>query len=219
MSHSGEEQSTRITRIAEKASFDRADLNQLLDTVFIGHVGLIVDDQPVVIPTAVVRDHDRLLLHGSTGSGWMRRVAAGAAIAVAITGFDGLVVARSAFESSIRYRSAVLFGTCTPLDDDDDKRRCLDRLTDALLPGRRAEVRPPTHKELAATLVLALPIDRWSLKVSAGWPDDPSDDVDGPAWAGVIPARISYGAALPAPDRRAGIDVPPSVQSFGTNAS
>jgi nitroimidazol reductase NimA-like FMN-containing flavoprotein (pyridoxamine 5'-phosphate oxidase superfamily) len=162
-------QPTKITRLPEKARYERAELDQLLDTVHIGHVGLIVDELPVVIPTAVARDGDRVLLHGSTGSAWLRRVADGAAISLAVTGFDGLVIARSAFESSIHYRSAVLFGTCVALDGDD-KRRCLDLLTSALVPGRVAELRDPGPKELAATLVLALPIARWSLKVSTRGP-------------------------------------------------
>jgi nitroimidazol reductase NimA-like FMN-containing flavoprotein (pyridoxamine 5'-phosphate oxidase superfamily) len=213
------EQSTRLTRIPEKARFERADLDQLLDTVHIGHVGVIVDDLPVVFPTAVARDGDRLLIHGSTGSPWMRRVADGAPVSIAVTGFDGLVVARSAFESSIHYRSAVLFGTCQPITDAADKAHCLDQITGALLPGRLVELRPPTKKELAATLVMALPIERWSLKVSAGWPDDPPDDVAGPAWAGVIPAWISYGDPIAAPDLTAGIAVTPSVQRFAENRS
>ncbi len=102
-------------------------------------------------------------------------------------------MARSAFESSIRYRSAVLFGACATLGDDD-KERVLDLVTEALIPGRAAEVRRPTKAELAATLVLSLPIEDWSLKVSAGWPEDEADDVAGPAWAGVVPVRQVYDA-------------------------
>ena len=126
---------------------------------------------------------------------------------------DGVVVARSAFESSIHYRSAVLFGTCTQLDGAD-KLRALDLVTEALIPGRVAELRRPTDRELAATLMLALPIERWSLKVSAGWPDDPPEDVAGPAWAGVVPLGTGYGAPRPAPDLRPGIPVPPSVRAL-----
>jgi nitroimidazol reductase NimA-like FMN-containing flavoprotein (pyridoxamine 5'-phosphate oxidase superfamily) len=212
------EQSTEVTRLREKARFDRADLDQLLDTVHIGHVGLVVDGLPVVIPTAVVRDGDQLLLHGSTGSRWLRRAADGAPVAVAVTGFDGLIVARSAFESSIRYRSAVLFGTCSRLAGAD-KRRGLDRLTEALLPGRAGEIRESTDKELAATLMLGLPIERWSLKVSAGWPDDPPDDIAAGAWAGVVPAQISYGVPIAAPDLRPGIALPASVEAFANRAN
>jgi len=203
---------TTITRLARKARQERAELDRLLDTVHIGHFALISDDgHPVVLPTAVVRDGERVLAHGSTGSGWLRRLADGVPTSLAVTAFDALVVARSAFESSMRYRSAVLFGRCTPISEPGGKRRALDTITDALLPGRSREVRPSTTKELAAVLVLALPIEEWSLKVSEGWPDDPDEDVAGPAWAGVLPLIQHYGDAVPAPDLRAGIELPDSV--------
>jgi nitroimidazol reductase NimA-like FMN-containing flavoprotein (pyridoxamine 5'-phosphate oxidase superfamily) len=204
----------RPTRLAEKASTDRAALDALLDGALVGHFGLVAEDgTPVVIPTAVVRDGDRVLAHGSTGSRWMRLLATGAPTALAVTAYDGLVVARSAFESSIRYRSAVLFGACTVLDAAE-KETVLDLVTERLIPGRVAEVRRPTKAELAATLVLSLPIDDWSLKVSAGWPEDEDDDVAGPAWAGVVPLRQVYDAPLGAPDLRAGIAVPASVRAL-----
>lgn len=112
----------------------------------------------------------------------------------------------------MRYRSAVIFGRCTPLTDPDDKLRALDTVVDALLPGRLAEVRRSTRKELAKTLVLALPITEWSLKVSDGWPDDPPEDCADSAWAGVIPVQIRYRAPIPAPGLCAGIPVPESVR-------
>ena len=142
---------TSITRLSCKASSDRATLDRLLDTVHIGHFAIVADDaHPVVLPTAVVRDGDRVLAHGSTGSRWLRRLAAGAPACLAVTAFDALVVARSAFESSMRYRSAVLFGQCQAITEPDAKRRALDIITDALIPGRSAEVRASTAKELAA---------------------------------------------------------------------
>lgn len=203
----------RPTRLPEKASTDRAALDLLLDTALVGHFGLVAGDgTPVVVPTAVIRDGDRVLAHGSTGSRWMRMLAAGAPTALAVTAYDGLVVARSAFESSIRYRSAVLFGRCATVTDD--KERVLDLVTERLLPGRVAEIRRPTRAELAATLVLALPIEDWSLKVSDGWPEDEAEDVGGPAWAGVVPLRLSYDAPLPAPDLARGIGVPESVRAL-----
>ena len=203
----------RPIRLAEKASTDRAELDELLDSTRVGHFALVADDgTPLIIPTMVVRDRDRVLAHGSTGSRWMRRLAEGVPTALAVTSYDGLVVARSAFESSIRYRSAVLFGRCSTVTDD--KERYLDLVTEALIPGRTAEVRRPTKAELAATLVLSLPIEDWSLKVSAGWPEDEDDDVAGPAWAGVVPVRDAYDAPLPAPDLRDGIEVPPSVRAL-----
>jgi nitroimidazol reductase NimA-like FMN-containing flavoprotein (pyridoxamine 5'-phosphate oxidase superfamily) len=211
---------TSVTRISEKQRFDRAGLDALLDEVHIGHVGLLTDaGAPLVIPTAVARDGDRLLVHGSTGSPWMRRVSTGADVSIAVTAFEGLVFARSAFESSIHYRSAVLFGRCTRVDEPADKLRALDVLTEALLPGRVGELRRPTAKEIAATLVLALPIEtdptpNWSLKVGDGWPDDPTEDVVGPSWAGVVPARIVYGEPRPAPDLRPGITAPASATAL-----
>jgi nitroimidazol reductase NimA-like FMN-containing flavoprotein (pyridoxamine 5'-phosphate oxidase superfamily) len=215
---SPDRQRTRITRLAEKASTDRAALDDLLDRVRVGHFAVVADDgRPVVIPTAIVRDGDRVLMHGSTGSPWQRRLAAGADTALAVTSFDGLVVARSAFESSMHYRSAVLFGRCTGLAEAE-KPAAVDLITDALIPGRVGEVRRPSAKELAATLVLALPISEWSLKISAGWPDDPPDDVAGSAWAGVIPLRADYQPAIPAPDLRPGIDPPESVQRIVGNS-
>jgi uncharacterized protein len=201
------------TRLAEKASTDRADLDALLDSARVGHFAVVAEDgTPAVIPTMVVRDGDRLLAHGSTGSRWMRRLAAGVPTALGVTAYDGLVVARSAFESSIRYRSAVVFGRCVTVSDA--KERFLDLVTEALIPGRSAEVRRPTKAELAATLVLALPLEDWSLKISAGWPEDEDADVAGPAWAGVVPVREVYDAPLAAPDLRGGIEVPPSVRAL-----
>jgi nitroimidazol reductase NimA-like FMN-containing flavoprotein (pyridoxamine 5'-phosphate oxidase superfamily) len=205
---------TDITRLREKARTDRSDLDRLLDSTRVGHFGLTDPaGRPVVIPTAIVRDGDRVLAHGSTGSPWMRALAAGAPTCLAVTALDGLVVARSAFESSLHYRSAVLFGECTPLGEDE-REAAVDLITEALLPGRTAELRRPTRRELEATLVLALPIAEWSLKVSDGWPDDPPDDVVGEAWAGVVPMSSGYAAPVPAPDLRAGIDVPASVRGL-----
>jgi nitroimidazol reductase NimA-like FMN-containing flavoprotein (pyridoxamine 5'-phosphate oxidase superfamily) len=211
---------TTITRLRTKASQDRSELDRLLDNVHIGHFALVAaDGQPVVLPTAVARDGDRMLAHGSTGSGWIRRLAAGAPASLAVTSFDALVVARSAFESSMRYRSAVIFGQCTPLTDPDEKLRALDTVAEALLPGRLAEVRRSTRKELAKTLVLALPITEWSLKVSDGWPDDPPEDCAGPAWAGVIPVHVRYCAPIPAPGLRTGIPVPESIRRIRNSSA
>jgi uncharacterized protein len=204
---------TRPTRLPELAVTDRAAVDALLDTARVGHVGLVADGHPLVIPTAIARDGDNVLVHGSTGSRWMRLLAGGAPACLTVTVVDGLVLARSAFESSMHYRCAVLFGSFSPVDGDE-KPHALDVLVDALLPGRSAEVRPSTGKELAATMVLALPIVEWSLKVSGGWPEDPPDDVAGAAWAGVVPLSQRAGTPRPAPDLRDGIPVPTSVHSL-----
>jgi uncharacterized protein len=208
----GDRGRTAITRLAEYGSGERQVLDRLLDDQFVGHVALVrPDGYPVILPTAIARDGDRLLIHGSTGSRWMRAAATGVPVCVEVTATDAIIVARSAFESSLRYRSAVLFGTCEPLEGPG-KEAALDVLTERLVPGRKAEVRRPTARELAATLVLALPIAEWSLKVSDGWPDDPGEDVADDAWAGVVPLAVAYGQAVPAPGLRPGIEIPPSVR-------
>ena len=205
---------TAITRLREKASTERRQLDALLDTTRVGHFALVAPDgHPVVIPTAIVRDADRVLAHGSTGSRWMRALADGAPTCLAVTALDGLVVARTAFESSLHYRSAVLFGACTTLAVDE-KEDALDLITEALLPGRTGEIRRPNDRELRATLVLALPIAEWSLKLSDKWPEDEPDDIAGDAWAGVVPLASSYLPPRAAPDLRAGIDVPDSVRAL-----
>lgn len=201
---------THMTRLPEKSSADVSALHSLLDEVKLLHVGLVTDGGPLVVPTAGARLDDTLVIHGSTGSGWMRRLATGAPACVTVTAVDALVVARSAFESSYQYRSAVVFGSFRRLAGDE-MARALDVIVEALIPGRLGEVRPSTAKELAATMVLSMPLDEWSLRISEDWPEDPPEDVEGPAWAGVVPVRTSYGVPVPAPDLRDGIPVPESL--------
>jgi uncharacterized protein len=204
----------RLTRLPEKQTHDLAELHRLLDDTYLGHVAHRDGDEVSVTPTAVVRVDDSLVWHGSTGSRWMRLLAAGTPVAVSITSMDAVVVARSRFESSFWYRSAVVRGFPAVLEGDA-KLRALDVLVERILPGRLAETRDSDAKELAATMVLALPLDDWVLKVSDGWPEDTEADVAGDAWAGVVPVRAVHDAPRPAPDLRPGIDVPASVRSLG----
>lgn len=178
------------------------------------HVGLTgPGGQPLVLPVAFARDGERVLIHGSTGSRLFRRLAAGEPTCLTVTVLDGLVVARSAFESSMQYRSAMVLGRCTALRGPA-KRAALDVITDRLLPGRLVDVRPPTRRELAATLVLALPLDETSVKVSTGPPADPPADAALPVWAGVVPLRERAGAPVPAPGLDPDIPVPDYVRRW-----
>jgi len=190
---------TRIRRLPEKAVDDLSALHAILDAARVAHVGFVDDGAPVVIPTGAARDGDRLLLHGSTASRMFRRLAAGVDICVTLTLLDGMVLARSAFESSMHYRSAMVFGRAAEVED---KVAALRAMSEAWLPGRWDTLRPPTAKELAATMVLALPLAEWSVKVSDGPPEDAPEDLDAPVWAGVLPIVTSYGAQVPAPDLR-----------------
>jgi nitroimidazol reductase NimA-like FMN-containing flavoprotein (pyridoxamine 5'-phosphate oxidase superfamily) len=203
------------SRLSERVqSADWAQVAALIAQVPVAHVGFVTENgQPFVIPIAAAVDGADVLLHGSTGSRWLRLIAEGIPVSAAITALDGMVIARSAFESSMHYRSAVLFGRCTVLDGPA-KLAALDMLTEALIPGRVAEVRRPNAKDLAATLVLRLGVEDFSLKVSHDWPEDSETDVAGDAWAGVVALSQQSGDPQPAPDLTAGIDIPDSVRRF-----
>jgi nitroimidazol reductase NimA-like FMN-containing flavoprotein (pyridoxamine 5'-phosphate oxidase superfamily) len=186
---------TRVRRLPEKAVDDRGAMHAILDAAIVAHVGVAVDGQPYVMPVGHARDGDRLLLHGSTGSRLFRTVADGAPLCVTVTLLDGLLVARSLFESSMHYRSVVVLGTGTALHGSP-KAAALDVLADALLPGRRADARPPTRRELAATSVVAVPLEEWSVKVSAGEPEVVEEDEGWAPWTGLVPLRLTPGSPV-----------------------
>ena len=206
---------TAVTRLAKKQRTGRGDLDTVLDNTPLATVAFVRDGRPVALPIGFARLGDELVIHGSTGSPWLRALAAGAQACVSVTLLDGVTVARSGFESSFRYRSAVLFGNFTVVGDDD-KDRYLRDLTDVFVPGRSAELRPSSAKELAATQVLRMRIgaDNWSVKISDGWPEDEPEDVASGVWAGVVPIETRYGAPLRAPDCDAGIPTPASVRAM-----
>ncbi|MET0699698.1 MAG: pyridoxamine 5'-phosphate oxidase family protein [Mycobacterium sp.] len=213
--------STKISRISEKQSTSRQDLDALLDSTPLATIALVVDGHPVAFPTGFARIGDDIVIHGSTGSPWLRAAAAGAAVSVSVTALDGVVVARSAFESSFHYRSATLFGAFEQVTSEE-KLRLLETLTDTFIPGRVAELRPSSRKELAATVAMRLPIgeSNWSLKLSSSWPDDPDEDIAAGVWAGVVPLTTVYGEPLRAPDCDDDIPVPASVRGLsGTLAN
>ncbi len=209
------EPSTRVTRLTELQHTERARLDELLDSTPLATIAFVRDGHPMALPTGFARIADELVIHGSTGSPWLRTLAGGAPVAVSVTELDGVVVARSSFESSFHYRSAVLFGSFE-LIPEADKPRYLEALTESFIPGRMAELRTSTRKELAATMAMRLPIrtDNWSLKISDGWPDDPPDDVASGVWAGVVPLTVRYGEPQAAPDVAPGTPVPASVRAM-----
>ena len=202
---------TDVRRLPEKQLRDVAVLHAILDEALHASVGIQVDGQPFVLPMACARDGDHLLLHGSTGSRLMRALASGAAVCVSVTHLDGLVYARSAFESSMRYRSATVLGTASEVPADE-RLRALEVLTEHLLPGRWAELRAPLPKELAATSVLRVPLDEWSVKVGTGFSEDPDEDLDQPVWAGVVPLGVALGTPVDAPDLAPDLAVPSHVR-------
>jgi nitroimidazol reductase NimA-like FMN-containing flavoprotein (pyridoxamine 5'-phosphate oxidase superfamily) len=205
---------TTVRRLPEKQVGEESVLNAILDAGRVGHIAVVDEnEQPFVLPVAYARDGNRLLVHGSTASRLFRTLAAGAWTCLTVTHLDGLILARSAFESSMRYRSAMVLGNCDVVKGSD-KLAALEVLTEHLLPNRWATLREPLAKEVAATMILALPIEEWSVKVSDGWPADPPEDLDAPVWAGVLPMTTRFGDPLPAPDLRGEPGVPGYVRDW-----
>ena len=191
---------TRVTRIAHRQVTDRRVLYDVLDAGLVAHVGVVRDGAPVVLPVGYARSGDALLLHGSTGGGLLRAAAHGAPLAVTVTLLDGLVYARSLFDSSMNYRSVMVCGTAQPLTGQDELDG-LQALSEHLMPGRWAEVRQPTQRELAATLVLRLPLTEASVKIRAeGATTAPDDGESREVWAGVLPLLVQAGAPRPSAD-------------------
>jgi hypothetical protein len=203
-----------VRRLPERGSYDAEPAYAILDEGIVAHVGLAGADGPVVIPMLYARDGDRLLLHGSPASRLLRTAASGVDVCVTVTLVDGLVLARSAFHHSVNYRSVVVFGRATRVQDIDERRAALDVLVDGVVPGRTAEARPPNDKELRGTLVLALPLDELSVKVRSGGPVDEPEDYDRDVWAGVLPLPVVPAPLVPdevqPPDR----PVPPYLAAY-----
>jgi nitroimidazol reductase NimA-like FMN-containing flavoprotein (pyridoxamine 5'-phosphate oxidase superfamily) len=184
---------TTPKRLPQRGSFERKVIDPILDEGFICHVGFVVDGQPFVIPTGYARVGDSVLIHGSQASRMLRALGEGIEVCVTVTLIDGLVLARSAFHHSMNYRSVVIFGRATVVEDPSEKLAALRALSEHMIPGRWDDVRAPNERELKLTTVLSLPITEASAKVRTGPPVDDEDDYDLPVWAGVIPLRMVGG--------------------------
>jgi nitroimidazol reductase NimA-like FMN-containing flavoprotein (pyridoxamine 5'-phosphate oxidase superfamily) len=167
---------SRVARLPNRANYSSETVRSILDAGFLCHVGFVIDGQPFVIPTSYGRCDNTLYFHGSAASRMLRNLASGIEVCVTVTLFDGLVLARSAFHHSMNYRSVVVFGTAMPVEDKDEKTNALRVISEQILKGRWADVRPPNPKELKATSVLALLISDASAKIRTGPPADDEED-------------------------------------------
>jgi uncharacterized protein len=201
---------TRVRRLPERAAYDRDTVHAILDEGFVCHVGFVADGQPYVVPTGYARVGETLYLHGSTGSRLGLRP--GMPVCVTVTLLDGLVLARSAFHHSMNYRSVTLLGRTRLVADPWEKDAALRAFVEHVIPGRSAEVRGGDRRELAATAVLAVPIEEVSAKVRRGDPKDEEEDYALPVWSGVLPLALVPGD--PVPDARLDPAVP--VPSYVT---
>ncbi|MET9468158.1 pyridoxamine 5'-phosphate oxidase family protein [Streptomyces sp. NPDC006544] len=205
------------TRSRDRARYDRETVHSILDQAYLCHLGFIRDGAPVVLPTLFARVGETLYVHGSTGSRPL--LAAGKAdpglpVCLTVTHVDGLVLARSAFHHSINYRSVVVHGTAYEVTDPQERRMALDALVDHVVPGRSADSRPASDKELAATAVIRLDLDEVSAKLRTGGPNDDPEDLGLPYWSGVVPVAPAYGTPVPAADLAPGMATPDYIAAL-----
>jgi uncharacterized protein len=207
----------RVRRGPHKGRYDRESVDRVLDRGLLAHVAFVDGGDAVCIPMLYARVGDRVYIHGSTKSRAIRALATGAPACVTVTVVDGLVLARSAFEHSANYESAMAFGTFALVEDPEERMRAFEAFTERLLPGRWNEVRQPNATELKATEILAMEIGDASAKVRSGPPDDDeSVDAQRDTWAGVVPIVTSYGPPEPSPGLRPGVAVSDSVRRLLT---
>ena len=191
---------TQVHRLPKRGVYDREIVYSILDEGMVCHVGFVVEGKPVVIPTGYGRKGDTLYFHGSPASRMFQNLGKGVEVCITVTLVDGVVMARSAFHHSMNYRSVVIFGKASLLNDPDAKREALHAFTEHVAPGRWQEIRQPSEKELRSTIVLAMPLDEVSAKVRTGPPIDDEEDYALPVWAGVLPLELT--PAAPVPDDR-----------------
>lgn len=207
---------TRVKRLPDKAVTDRDTAYAILDAGLVAHVAVVTDDQPYVVPVGYARVGDEVIFHGSSASRLFTTLAKGAPTCLTVTLLDGLVLARSVFESSMHYRTVMALGTCRRLEGEQEVRALLD-LSERLMPGRTMEARHPAPQELKATITLALPLDEISVKVGDGPPDDVPEDLVDPVysaiWAGYVPISESFDEPV-ADELAEGIPVPDYVRAW-----
>lgn len=204
---------TTLRRSPYRGTHDFATIASILDEGFICHVGFAVDGQAYAVPTAYGRDGTTLYIHGSAASRMLRALGQGASACVTVTLIDGLVLARSAFHNSVNYRSVMLLGVMREVPGDE-KVHGLRVITEHLVRGRWADSRPPNEQELKASLVLKLPIEEASAKVRTGPPVDDEEDLELPAWAGVLPLALVPGPPIPDGHVPEGTEAPPYATGY-----
>lgn len=210
MSHFPVTENSKLKRVPQRGHYDHATVYEVLDAGFICQVGFIENGTPFVIPMTYGRKGEILYLHGASTSRLINLVSMGGLVCVSVTHVDGIVVARSMFDSSVNYRSAVVFGK-VKMTADDDKYEALHRISEHILPGRWEEVRQPLPNELKATAILELSIETATAKIRTGPPKDDERDLDSPVWAGVIPLVMHAGIPENDPAMKSNQPVPQSV--------
>ncbi len=206
---------TRVVREPHRADYDRETVYQILDEGFLCHVGFAVDGQPYVIPTSYGRKDSSLYIHGSAASRMLRQMKDGIPVCITVTLLDGLVLARSIFNHSMNYRSVVILGKATLVDDPQEKLAALRSLSEHILPGRWDDARQPNERELKQTSVLRVPIEEFSAKIRQGPAIDDEEDYSFPTWAGVVPLEMVAGTPIDDARLLPGKEVPEYAKHYG----
>lgn len=196
---------TRIRRQPARAVYELAEVKAILDATPVAHLGFCLDGQSFVIPTLQARVDETIYMHASAASRTAKALARGVEVCLAVTLLDGIVLARSAFHHSVNYRSAIVFGRARAIAQEAELLAALEAFTERLVPGRWAEVRKPSKRELKGVTVLALPLRECAAKVRGGPPVDDAEDLALDVWAGVVPLRTVAGPLSPDPALREGL--------------
>lgn len=199
---------TRVKRSHQRGRYDRETVYAILDSLLVCHVAYVIDGQPYVTPTAFWREGDWIYWHGSSASRMLRTLEAGIPVSIGVDQLDGLVLARSAFHHSVNYRSVLALGVAEKVTDPDEKARALEAFVERITPGRWAELRPMTGREVKATTVLRMRLEEVAAKVRTGGPVDDEEDYDLDVWAGVVPISSSLGAPIPDERLKPGAEAP-----------
>ncbi|OYU40824.1 MAG: flavin-nucleotide-binding protein [Pseudorhodobacter sp. PARRP1] len=204
---------SRLRRMHEKAAYDRATIDAILDAMPVAHVGYVLNGAPMVIPTLQWRVGDHIYWHGSSASR-TQRGARDAQVCVTVTLTDAMVLARSGLEHSVNFRSVMVFGTARALTDPAEKAEALRAMMEQMFPGRWDQLRAMTAQELKATAILTLPLTEASAKIGTGMPTDPPEDLATPVWAGILPIHFTMGTPIADPASNAKIALPDHVRNY-----
>jgi len=205
---------SKVNRLPSRGQYDEKTIFDILDQTSWCHVSFCVDGQPFIIPTIYGREGKTLYFHGSVKSRLIEHLGAGNPAAVAVSFMDGLVLARSLFNSSMNYRSAIVYGKGRLITDDDEKMKALEIITDQILEGRWDEARIPSDEELKATGVVAMEIEDGAAKIRTGPPGDKKSDYELDIWAGVVETKTVITQVIPDEKNKPNLPVPPSVQKL-----
>lgn len=207
---------TTITRLPKRGDYDRETIYSILDEALYCTLSYVRDGMPFQVPTGFCRIGDRLYIHGSVGSGYMREIAGGKLpVCIGVTLMDGIVLARSAFHHSVNYRSVVLFSRGERVTDEKGLYEALEAFTEKMCPGRWAEVRKPNKKEWKATMAISFKIEEASAKIRTGPPKDDEGDYAMDVWAGVLPLRMVKEGLIADPELKPEVEVPEYLKQSG----